>query len=180
MAVYINGEQVNGCTNYASAVSCVDKDGNQSTVQAEIDGLNESVSKQNKNLVADDGTKFRFATDGEGNYGYLKADDSFVPFKGGLFEHEIAFFGWGRYIPRVIAKSDGTFISKIVDNNDAVDISGDYIKITRNYVNQFIALKTGKYNILAPNSQIEVKECEAGEIIKEFPYSNFAGCFVWI
>lgn len=25
--------------------------------------------------------KFQFATDGEGNYGYLGADDSFVPFK---------------------------------------------------------------------------------------------------
>ena len=32
-------------------------------------------------LTASDNTKFRFATDGEGNYGFLKADDSFVPFK---------------------------------------------------------------------------------------------------
>ena len=41
----------------------------------------------NKDIVADltasDNTKFRFATDGEGNYGFLKADDSFVPFKKG-------------------------------------------------------------------------------------------------
>ena len=34
-------------------------------------------------LTASDNTKFRFATDGEGNYGFLKADDSFVPFKKG-------------------------------------------------------------------------------------------------
>ena len=34
-------------------------------------------------LTAEDNTKFRFATDGEGNYGFLKADDSFVPFKKG-------------------------------------------------------------------------------------------------
>ena len=40
--------------------------------------------EQNKNLTASDDTKFRFATDGEGNYGYLKADDSFVPFSGNL------------------------------------------------------------------------------------------------
>lgn len=41
-------------------------------------------NEQNKNLTASDNLKFRFATDGEGNYGYLKADDSFVPFKSGL------------------------------------------------------------------------------------------------
>ena len=37
--------------------------------------------EQNKNLIASDNLKFQFATDGEGNYGYLGADDSFVPFK---------------------------------------------------------------------------------------------------
>ena len=42
-------------------------------------------SEQNKNLTASDNLKFQFATDGEGNYGYLKADDSFVPFKSGGF-----------------------------------------------------------------------------------------------
>ena len=31
-------------------------------------------------LTASDSLKFQFATDGEGNYGYLGADDSFVPF----------------------------------------------------------------------------------------------------
>ena len=36
----------------------------------------------NENLKANDGLKFQFATDGEGNYGYLKGDDTFVPFKG--------------------------------------------------------------------------------------------------
>ena len=41
-------------------------------------------SEQNKNLTASDNLKFRFATDGEGNYGYLAADDSFVPFKSNL------------------------------------------------------------------------------------------------
>ena len=48
--VYINGEQVTGCTNYASAVTCVDKDGNQSTVQSEVDKLNNSVDEVNKGI----------------------------------------------------------------------------------------------------------------------------------
>jgi len=34
-------------------------------------------------LTAEDNLKFRFATDGDGNYGYRGADDSFVPFKSG-------------------------------------------------------------------------------------------------
>ena len=32
-------------------------------------------------MLASDGLTFQFATDGEGNYGYLGADDSFIPFK---------------------------------------------------------------------------------------------------
>ncbi len=42
-----------------------------------------AISEQNKNLTASDNLKFQFATDGEGNYGYLGADDSFIPFKSG-------------------------------------------------------------------------------------------------
>lgn len=49
--------------------------------------------EQNKNLTASDDTKFRFATDGEGNYGYLKADDSFIPFKQGIDSKELL---WSR------------------------------------------------------------------------------------
>lgn len=33
-------------------------------------------------MQAEDDFIFQFATDGEGNYGYLGADDSFIPFKG--------------------------------------------------------------------------------------------------
>lgn len=42
-----------------------------------------AVKELNSSLTASDNLKFRFATDGEGNYGYLRADDSFVPFKSG-------------------------------------------------------------------------------------------------
>lgn len=38
----------------------------------------------NNSLIAEDSLKFHFATDGEGNYGYLGADDSFIPFKSGI------------------------------------------------------------------------------------------------
>ena len=39
-----------------------------------------AIKQLNENLVAEDNLKFQFATDGEGNYGYLGADDSFIPF----------------------------------------------------------------------------------------------------
>ena len=55
--------------NYDNSVSGL----NARTVQEGIDELG-------NNLTASDNLKFRFATDGEGNYGYLGADDSFIPF----------------------------------------------------------------------------------------------------
>lgn len=45
-----------------------------------INNTNTEVNNLNDNLTADDDLKFRFATDGEGNHGYLGADDSFIPF----------------------------------------------------------------------------------------------------
>ena len=48
---------------------------------ADINSTNEKVNEVNSNLTASDDLKFRFATDGEGNYGFLGADDSFIPFK---------------------------------------------------------------------------------------------------
>ena len=41
----------------------------------------DDITEINNNLTASDNFKFRFSTDGEGNYGYLGADDSFIPFK---------------------------------------------------------------------------------------------------
>lgn len=43
-----------------------------------------AITTRLNQLTANDGLDFRFATDGEGNYGYLKADDSFAPFKSKL------------------------------------------------------------------------------------------------
>lgn len=45
----------------------------------------------NDSLTASDSLKFQFATDGEGNYGYLKCDDTFVPFSSTSFEFVESF-----------------------------------------------------------------------------------------
>ena len=42
-----------------------------------------AIKEVNDSLTAENSLKFQFATDGEGNYGYLGADDSFIPFKSG-------------------------------------------------------------------------------------------------
>lgn len=42
--IYVNGEPVNGSTSYASGITCVDKNGEQSTVQAEMDRLNSNLA----------------------------------------------------------------------------------------------------------------------------------------
>ena len=46
--------------------------------------VQDAIDNVNKNLTSSDNLKFRFATDGEGKYGYLAADDSFIPFKSGV------------------------------------------------------------------------------------------------
>ena len=51
----------------------------------------EDIGALNESLTASDSLTFRFATDGAGNYGYLKADDSFVPFKSGTEQFSFSF-----------------------------------------------------------------------------------------
>ena len=51
-----------------------------STVQGQID----SIDSQLTGTLSGNDVPFRFSIDGEGNYGYLKADDSFVPFRSGI------------------------------------------------------------------------------------------------
>lgn len=54
----IDGDVVSGSTSYASAISCKDADGNDSTVQAELD----KVSEQNKNFAENVNLKFTKVT----------------------------------------------------------------------------------------------------------------------
>lgn len=49
-----------------------------------ISKLNDKSIELSNQITAEDGAKFRFATDGEGNYGYLGADDSFIPFSNAM------------------------------------------------------------------------------------------------
>ena len=93
----------------ASEIKCKDADGNESNVQAVLD-------EQNKNLTASDNLKFRFATDGEGNYGYLKADDSFVPFKSG-FVVEMGTCGHSTQITKTLP-INGKYIVVFGDNQE--------------------------------------------------------------
>ena len=85
----------------------------------------------NNSLTASDSLKFRFATDGEGNYGFLGADGSLIPFKsdeelsvsiatslymygvGGDYKHSASFT-----TTLTVKKSDGTILlSKSITGN---------------------------------------------------------------
>lgn len=59
-------EQIEASTNLTNKVAAA----------SAVDNINES-------LTASDGLDFNFSTDGEGNYGYLKGDGTFVPFSSG-------------------------------------------------------------------------------------------------
>lgn len=48
--LFIDGKQLTGAIANALKINCKDKDGNKSTVQAELNKLNNEVSEQNKNF----------------------------------------------------------------------------------------------------------------------------------
>ena len=52
-----NGKPYGGSTNYASSVTCTDAEGNESTVQAEIDKNRDDIDELNKNLSLLSGAK---------------------------------------------------------------------------------------------------------------------------
>lgn len=54
--------------------------GNQLAGALAVKEVVERINDINDGLTAENGVQFQFATDGEGNYGYLGADDSFIPF----------------------------------------------------------------------------------------------------
>ena len=49
-------------------------------IAASIGYVNQELTELNTNLTAD-GLQFKFSTDGEGNYGFLGADGSLIPFR---------------------------------------------------------------------------------------------------
>ena len=87
------------------------------TVQGQITTLNGQVKSGN--------IPFRFSVDGEGNYGYLKADDSFVPFRSGsggnLYKLDTTLYY-------------GTLTSLIVSYKGNIQPSSPYYKKVHNLV----------------------------------------------
>lgn len=71
MALYIKGRRVTGTNNNASAVKCADKNGNQSTVQNEVELLNEENNTL-KNFVEDLNGRLTYI---EGNLGTLTTEE---------------------------------------------------------------------------------------------------------
>lgn len=72
------------------------------TVQGQITTLNGQVNSGN--------IPFRFSVDGGGNYGYLKADDSFVPFRSGSGDTHWHELDTSLYIGNYVADYNHSFI----------------------------------------------------------------------
>ena len=110
-----------------------------------------SCTTLNNNLTATDNLKFQFATDGEGNYGFLGADGSLIPFKsgeelsisvstsatlygvGGDYKHQAVFT-----TNLVTKKSDGTILL-------SKSITGDTGRVRDIYNGE--CSNSGTYNI---------------------------------
>lgn len=90
------------------------------TVQGQITTLNGQVNSGN--------IPFRFSVDGGGNYGYLKADDSFVPFRSGSGDTHWHKLDTTIYSPHSgLLNPDFSFIIKYVGHNS--ESSPNYRKI---------------------------------------------------
>ena len=82
--------------------------------------LQQEVNNINSNLTASDELQFRFATDGEGNYGYLGADDSFIPFRSGGLKAYCPL-GWNGDDP--YARYYKRILGGIIYDNSVADFS---------------------------------------------------------
>ena len=60
--------------------------------------VDKEVEDLNENLTASDNLQFKFATDGEGNYGYLGADGSLIPFSSGNVVPLNGVFHYGFFV----------------------------------------------------------------------------------
>lgn len=130
--------------------------------------VGEELTELNSSLTASDNLKFRFATDGAGNYGYLKADDSFVPFSGGV--KGFAILGYSSGVSKFL-DSDGTYHSEVgiggnVQSNIDVVNSWDLAKNARqvgtvNGTMYFTTTKAGYYSIDSFGGQRYFQYCNA-------------------
>ena len=149
-------------------------------------------SPLNQHLTAQDDLKFRFATDGEGNYGFLKADDSFAPFKSG-FSY---IGGWVGHCAPVAAGSgqaassayEAVIMFDIANNNYTMASPGysygttytlvdnDYIKIT--VLNQACTVKA-KVNCVRLKNDGTQQSITAGvSFTSSFPSTTASSFYV--
>ena len=139
-----------------------------------------AIKQINESLVASDNLKFQFATDGEGNYGYLGADDSFIPFSsGGIKEIAIAqrgYYSGSGTIGTAIINDKYRVGDTEVSANANVTYTGEYMKSVHNSSTITItALKKGTY-IVTGLTIFNVKEYEVGETIySASPNSRLVG-----
>lgn len=125
--------------------------GNSDDIPTNTDGtLIGAVKEINNDLVASDNLKFRFASDGEGNHGYLGADDSFIPFNSGA------------EITTIKSASAQTFYMQTgsTPSNETIDI--------KNYRDDWAELVNSDFIV-----------SESGDFVNTGPYASgvsYAGC----
>lgn len=109
--------------------------------------LGNNVTEINANLKAEDDLEFRFATDGEGNYGYLGADDSFIPFKRGEEKSNPNLLdnGWFNADSRGVTSWGGTHAEYGLDRwiawgtNSIITVNADSITVNSTAIYNGIA-----------------------------------------
>ena len=139
------------------------------TVQSAIDEVQNDVSLLNESLTASDNLKFQFATDGEGNYGYLGADDSFIPFKSDKLENLtlINYIEQGNVVYASISQTFESDYKKILA---VVTVLKD-TQLTFTYNGQIVnPNKIGEFISIAKNlcavHILTISDIKVGDVIK--------------
>lgn len=137
-------------------------------VKGAIDETKNEVSELNSSLTANDNLTFNFSTDGEGNYGYLGADGSFIPFKGTPKEIYIVASKTNVIGEGYILKQDGTSISAIYTS--PYSVYGDYLQSgdgsSTYWLGRCTILKSGYYASISSNSNtFEYSYHEKGDVL---------------
>ena len=115
-----------------------------------LSSLNASLTELDDSLTASDNHKFEFMTDGDGNYGYRGADDSFVPFSSGV----VKGFLCGCYYDKTMLciNTDGTITTPTMTHQST--ITTDFItgSIWVNYIQTPTVLKAGYYMVVSSDA----------------------------
>lgn len=149
---------------------------NNATSGLSADNVQGAIDEVNSNLTASDGLNFRFSTDGEGNYGYLKGDDTFVPFKGGSIE------------PYDLTLPSNFNINSLTDNTEykaVASVSGDFTVNSKLDSKIFLTglpkpkttvANAGTISTKGSSSSVEVDTDGNAKIVN---YNGFSAGFTW-